>query len=208
MTSRIRTTLTAAATTVGLAAGLTGAAPLATASEPVSEVHLDDPTGDVYAWPGQPPTGGRSVDLVATDIQRLERRLVLRFTYDDLSRKGMRDWGVTFEIPRKYDHLYMTWTAGVDDQGTWSEYGWISRVDSADEFPVRCPALRGRADYDADTLTVRMPQACFPERGIVIEDLQAMGRRLNQGTEPVDSPFGDLDDPSGTRTPRLMAPAS
>lgn len=208
MSSRIITAVTAAL----LAAGLGGAAPVATASsgEPVSDLHLDDPTGDVYTGPGTEPRRGRSVDLVATDIRRLERRMVLRFSYDDLSQQGMQDLGVAFEIPRRYDHLYISWYASRDSEGVWSDdgAGSISKVDSADEFPVRCPALRGTPDYDADTLTLRVPQACFPTRGIVIENLLADGRRLHQGEWLTDSPFGDLDDPYGTRTPRLMAPAS
>lgn len=206
MTSRIIAPLMA----LLLAAGLAGGAPLAMASStaPVSTLHLDDPTGDVYVSPGDEPTGGRSVDVVATDIRRSAARLDVTLTYVDLSKRGLREWGLAFKIPRRNSDLYLTWTAARGHDGAWSEYGWISRVDEADEFPVRCSALRGRADYAGDTFTLRLPQACFPRRGIVIEDMEVDARLLDKGATLIDSPFGDLDDPYGTRTPRLMAPAT
>lgn len=202
--------MTLAATAL-LAVGLGGAAPVATAStaEPTSELHLDDPTGDAGTVPRADETTAVSVDLMAADIHRLERRLVVRFFYDELGYRGMREWGMSFEIPDRHGELAVEWAVGRDDRGRWRPGGGrITRAGEDEELPVRCRALRGVPDEEADTLTLRIPQACFPRPGIVLESLQTYGYRVGRGTQYFDSPFADVDDPYGTRTPRLMAPAS
>ena len=129
------------------------------AGEPISQVVLIDPTGDVWRNPktefGEPVLAG---DVPTADVIRAVARhgrgnVVVTMTFADLRRNDPQAYDVTIVGPRLFKAVFV-WAG----PGRWHGNDQLVNFEFG---KVNCPKLVHDIRYDTDRVTIWIPRACI-----------------------------------------------
>ena len=178
------------------------------AEERVSRVVLQDPSGDVWVFPGDSPEPVPAGDEPTADVIRAVVRhgrgnVVVRMTFTDLRRDDAQVYSATIFRRGHQDSVSVS-----TGPGHWHGNDLLVRLTS--HFSkVSCPRLIHRVDYDTEQVSIWVPRNCIGRPDWVKVGL---GNSLVRGESEFDQETF-LDNPHSTTadwaaTPRLYSAAN
>lgn len=101
--------------------------------------------------------------VVGARIRRTANALKVTMRYDDIEPRANREWSVSLVLDIGDGHeRHVAWSEyRYADSGEWNRSVSMSRTSPEAAFGVRCPWLRGVPDFEAETVTIRVPDKCF-----------------------------------------------
>jgi hypothetical protein len=160
---------------------------------PASEVSTEDDTGDaVVEASGDVAEEPLNVDVVHTDLRRTADTLTITVSYDDIEENGSSEWMVDFQLVNPNGaRRQVNWSEADQGDGTFRQTVTMHRLAQDSVLGNPCPGLEGAADYDAETVTVTVPNRCFGDPAWVkVRDLKATARAADGSAWYVDGPLG------------------